>query len=1090
MDATDRGGDRGRRACPPGVVRRLAPALLRGLLLPFVALLILGAELRAQEEDDPYRPPIAGGWDPIESLGQPPQWKPFLRLGFGIDRTGTGEAAGPTAAFGLFRDFFNPVIGALGASAQGYLGQRGEEFDGGIQALLESRANFLHAGVDWNARSGDADPIVGITFPLRRGGWPVRGSQFRLDWIPGRDQNLVVGFTFPLRQPLQGRTRPRTVDVELPDPPGVRFLPAPDPNTRLGAAVKQMGELMHRLAGLHNFFWITDSQSLDYQETVSEIREALAGFREGLEAEEGAASYRSQVRRYHRSLERAFGVALGAGPQEAVEVGRGLAARARRVTLDEVVLPYNRTVGRYKQPDVLGGLTARARARFIAWLEVENGIPAERRVQVLGVLDAWLQEFEALRKRMEGAKTDDRMHWLPLALVLREEEHGTREQIDALLSRALDREFTTGNTVDYIDALRFQGELERTIRETEHYHVLWIHDYRGRNDEGDPDIFGARTTVAYLRALLESVRAYDEKGSLPVYLMLIDQHFYEGSDGRLWLDLLEEPLSHRVFLPPGNTEMERRFAALQDSLRTAVAESRRLQAEAEALGSEWIERVIKIHVNVTNPADFTFRSRRLLARGPPIGADNLLRDHRKIIFRDVTERDPARGEAIVAGVGVGEHYLSPTWDDRALVLRGPAALDAKEAARGVLERHGLEGRDLPAPLRPQQRSDDYADRVRALEEKGATARVLQAHNRTGWGQKDATYLQMLLYELVPPGTVLYVPDSIWTSYEWMAQLVSAALRGCRVYVVIPSRENAPVPGFAVVSTMKELATRLVLVEEAFGDLIEEAGGELRVGVYTRRAALDDTPSLLAAVDSTFARNPFLNRLFPFAPATWSVLRNEREAAGIRGEGRGPVAHDPFDVVEEPGGRRPKMHRKTQLIASGALMEALATSDRMPEIVELALGEEESRVLGEGPSEHGPRHGELPAEVGEGGNGAWSVASGFSSPAGPSPTEPSAATSFERLRETYHELIEGGELGEGERILYFLTGSSNKNVRSMALDGEVVVSVAGAWALQAYLDFVVLSGGTSWVRGVEDVEALLPEFTGLQRFFARWLYRVL
>ena len=239
-----------------------------------------------------------------------------------------------------------------------------------------------------------------------------------------------------------------------------------------------------------------------------------------------------------------------------------------------------------------------------------------------------------------------------------------------------------------------------------------------------------------------------------------------------------------------------------------------------------------------------------MRRGPPIGADNLMRDHRKIVIRDVTEENPAAGEVILAGVGVGEHYATPTWDDRGLILRGPAALEAKERARDVLERHGLTGRRLPAPLRRQDPTRDYLRQVEALEASGATARVLQVHNRTGWGEKDATFLQMLIYDLVPPGTVIYVPDSLWTSYEWMGQLVSAALRGCRVYVVAPAFSNAPSSDFPVMSTMQELVTRLVLVGEAFEDVITAVGGELRVGLYTRVAPLDDLPGVLADVDTT------------------------------------------------------------------------------------------------------------------------------------------------------------------------------------------------------------------------------------------------
>lgn len=1024
------------------------------MLAPGLALLAVAfafAGVSAQEgPPEPYAPPIAGGWEPVRSLGQPPRWKPFLLLGYGHDRSEAGEAAGPTASLGVFRDFFNPVYGALGMSAEVYAGQRGDLFDLGLQAHLASPATFLHGGVDWNLRSGRADPTIGLSTPVRRGGWPARGSQLRIDWIPGRDRSVVLGFTFPLRQPLAGRTRSRTVDVELPDPPPGRVAPAPTGD--VARAVAALTESMRWLAGLNGFFWLTSFSGLDHEANVVETRQALSDFRRELQARDslfaGQHSYEQEVQFYHRTLDVAFGRALGVPGDDAAELGRTAADVARRAVLEEVVFPYNRAVGRYKQPDVLDGLAARARARFIAWLELRDDVRETDRAEALGVLDAWLEAFADLRGRMSRLKRDSRMHWLPLALALRLEDHETQADLDDLVERALGRGLVGGNAVLDIDAARFQAELRRTIHETETYHVLWIHDYRGRNALGVPDRIGFSQTVeGYLEALLRHVQAYDEVGRLPVFLLMLDQQFYEANDGRLWLDLLESPLGHAMGSRTGNPDMERVIAALQDSLRGAVAGSRRLQAEAEAFGADWIGRVVKVHVNVTNPSDFTFRSRRLLRRGPPLGADNLMRDHRKIVIRDVSESDPARGEVILAGVGVGEHYASPTWDDRALVLTGPAALEAKTMARGVLERHGLEGPSLPAPLRPAPQAGDYASRLRALEDRGATARVIQTHNRTGWGEKDATFLQMLLYDLAPRGTLLYVPDSLWTSYEWMAQLVSAALRGCHVYVVAPALANAPSAGFPQMAMMQELMTRLVVVAEEFGDVIAEAGGSLEVGLYARTAPLDDLAGVLADVDSTFAANAFLRDLFPFDDQALAVIRRLRD-------GSAPVIEQ--RVVADAVERLPKMHRKTQLIASASAVRALAAAPEMAEILD------ETFALAAGRS-------------------AAPAAPGANN--GVAPSGPSA-----RLMEVYERLEK--ERAFSDPILYFLTGSINKNVRSMALDGEVLAAIAGPWALQAYVDFVVLSGGVVWVNDVEDLRTLLPPYSRMQRMLGRWLYPVL
>jgi hypothetical protein len=1006
------------------------------VLVAILACAAVGGASAQVQPDSPYSPPIAGGWEPVSSLGQPPRWKGFGRLGYGIDRSGS-DAAGPQGAIGVYTDLFNPVYGALGLGLQAYVGQRGEGFDAGGQLHLESPATFLHVGIDWSARFGRLKPTLGVQFPVARGGWPVRGGQIRVDWQPSRAQSVVLSLTVPIRRPLEGRTRSRAVDVELPRPPGVDRASLPDAATPLGAAVLEVRQSMEWLGGLHSFFWLTDVATLGYQDMVAETREALSDFRSRLDERASIlpdrATYGREVEHYHQSLERAFGLALGGPADSAAVRGRTLADEARRFVLEEVLLPYNRTVGQYKQPDRLDGLAARARARFIAWIELEHPVGNAFRSDVVAVLDAWLGELSALRGRMAELKRDTRMHWIPLALALRTNEHEHQEQIDRLIETALGQSFEGGNTVAEIDATSFQTELTRSIRETESYHVLWIHDYRGWNDSGAPDRTAfEQSTEGYLAALLAAVQRYDATGRLPVFIVMVDQYFYEGNYGRLWFDLLEDPLRHRTALRI--PDMQLRVQGLQDSLRAAVAGSRRLQADAEAFGQRWINQVVKVHVNITNPSDFTFRSRRLLRRGPPIGADNLMRDHRKIVIRDVAEDAPERGEVILAGVGVGELYASPTWDDRAMIIRGPAAVRAKTAAREVLERHGLTGRALPAPLRPAPRRADHAEVVATLERAGATARVMQAHNRTGWGSKDATFLQMLLYDLAPAGTVIYVPDSLWTSYEWMAQLVSAALRGCRVYVVAPTLENAPSAGFPVMVATQDLMARLTIVADVFGDVIEEAGGELRVGLYSRKAPLDDLSGLLVDVDTTFAANSFLRDLYPLSEEAGSVLRRLQD----RGLGEQGSTSSGADASE----RVPKLHRKTQLIVSGAVLSALSRSPALPEFLESSLAD---------------------------------------TPSGP-------GWQSDLLRSEFERMTSEGSLGSP--VLYYLSGSINKNVRSMALDGEVMAAVAGPWALQGYLDFLLLSGGVSWVRSPDEVAALIPPFSGWRRPTTRWLYRVL
>jgi hypothetical protein len=1043
-------------------IRVAALLAAAGLVCPCLASAqipgILPDTVRADLPGDIFAPPIGGTWDRIQSIGQPSRWQVSVGAGYGRDGTvPEGEGLGGTISLMAIRHLFSPVYGALAVGGGIYAGQRGEEFDGGVQLVVESPALLIHAGVDRNLRSDRTDLLVGASFPLMRGGLLRRGGEVRIDYLPGRGHAFQVGAAFPIGRPLAGRTRPRHVDVELPRAPrGLHAPPALPPD--LALAMMEVRETMGWLVALSNFFWLTENESLSYRATVREWREVLTGFRHDLDAREGEvvddSSYEQKVEAYHLALDRVFGQAVGAANDEAARVGRALADRARRVVLEEVILPYNRTIGQYKQPDQTLGLGARARARWQGWAYVNLPDPAYAEAAV-AVLEDWLWDLEELRTEISQLTGDSRMHWLPLALALRPDEHRTQSQIEGILELALGRGFEGGNAVLDLNASQFQEEVIRTLLATRFYHLLWIHDIRGSDGPGQPDRMGFElVTRGYLPALIEAVREYDATGRMPVLMIMLDQHFYELNDGRRWMNFLEAPLTHGVRLPPGYGEWQDELRALQDSLRSAVESSRRLQAEARAFGPEWIDGVIKVHVNITNPADLSFRSRRLF--GPPLGADNLLRDHRKIVMWDVAKDDPGRGEVIVAGVGVGEHYAGPTWDDRALILQGPAAAQAIPHARETLERHGLIGDRLPPPLRPAGPAPDHNLRVAGLEARGATARVLQVHNRTGWGVKDATFVQMLLYDLAPPGSVLYVPDSVWTSFQWMAQLVGAALRGCHVYVVAPAEENSPTAGYAAKSVMQELVTRLVIIEEVFGDRIRSGGGDLRVGLYSREVGLDDAAGLVAELEGRFRDYPFLRELFPFAPETWSDLRRVAErAAEAASHGAGPESSPGPRIAPFPSqDRRPLLHRKTQWIVDREVLRAMAGSPAFA-----ALAARELEILGEGPEAAPPRGPVLERE---------------------------RIGITERLLRIYDEL----EGLQPDPVLYFASGSLNKNIRSMALDAEALAVVGGPWALQSLFDLVMFTGGVTWVSSLEEAEALLPPYSPFQRRVSRWLHRVL
>jgi hypothetical protein len=93
---------------------------------------------------------------------------------------------------------------------------------------------------------------------------------------------------------------------------------------------------------------------------------------------------------------------------------------------------------------------------------------------------------------------DLRFAWLPLQYALLPEDHDEQAELDQLLERASGARFTDAGRILYVANLQFHAELLRTIRETQQYHVLWVHDFPALNAEGTPDWAAIEVVATYL----------------------------------------------------------------------------------------------------------------------------------------------------------------------------------------------------------------------------------------------------------------------------------------------------------------------------------------------------------------------------------------------------------------------------------------------------------------------------------------------------------------------------------------------------------------------------------------------------------------
>ena len=97
--------------------------------------------------------------------------------------------------------------------------------------------------------------------------------------------------------------------------------------------------------------------------------------------------------------------------------------------------------------------------------------------------------------------------------------------------------------------------------------------------------------------------------------------------------------------------------------------------------------------------------------------------------------------------------------------------------------------------------------------------AMQVHNHTGYAEKRANVMKATLYNLMPPGSHLYMPDSIWNSPLWGGMVMGAALRGCWVLPVAPAKDNAPAAAGPLLSRSSELLQRFVMFQNEMSDAI-------------------------------------------------------------------------------------------------------------------------------------------------------------------------------------------------------------------------------------------------------------------------------
>ena len=958
--------------------------------------------------------PVPQIGEPVYSMGQPNKYQlhgaALAVGGFGVD-------GGARALLGAHRAFLNPVTGAIGVTGEAFVQQR-DGTSGGLRLLATSRLLGLSAGVEQGVVGDDRG--LGLAFSwqtaVRRGGILRHGTMLRADWMPRGDGYYGIGITMPIDQKFAGRTRERVT--------AIRMNHAPETNTNndllggpmAGAIINAQQAALH-VAAFTNLYTpqaqrrILDNPSRDYQAALS---------------------------KYHTNIADAFATATGD-----TALGRRLANDGRDIILDAVIIPFNSAFGQAKKGSGIGGLTSSARRRFETFVADSLPLSDARKTMTKEVFVRWLGIIEEIQFDLVRQWRDSRMIWLPMQLALTEDEFDDQAEVDDLIARVVGHPFSNENGLAYLNSTELPLEIARTIFATRDYHVLWTHDFAGRRFSGAIDNIGySMVADVYMPALAEAVKRYDSTGVMPLYMIMLDQYFYEPNDGRLWMTILEDPLNADMAAAE-DPERIKHLTERQAELRAVVEKSQRLQVAKR--GGLDPRHVVKVHVNITFPSDFSYRSKRII---PPIpfAPDNLMRDHRKIVFYDINESDPYRGALILMGVGIGEHYASPTWEDRGYRIRGPAALEARRQLRRTLERNGIPEDKIPLPLRSTSETTAEPRRNRG----DYIGRALQVQNVPGFGPKEASVARAAMYNLAPPASTIIVPDGLWLSESWAGMLTAAAARGSKVMIIAPSVANAPSPQAPLMALSHEILSRLLQLQNALAAQTSPHDGELRIGLFAAKAQIDDPVGRAREIREGLQRAPWIRSVIPFDSATISSL----EHVTTNAPATTPNASTRLARDEKP--RDPQLHQKTQLIALPGALQLLLQQPGWANALVQSINRQQQETA------------------------KFTEQLSFTTPE----VDTTAMRANDQLLTSFEQ---SRPEAERQRVsFYFSVGTQNMDDRGLASDGEASVIVSGYHAAAGVVDLYNVMARSRWITTEAELNEYVPAPSGLMKRLVRWL----
>jgi hypothetical protein len=305
--------------------------------------------------------------------------------------------------------------------------------------------------------------------------------------------------------------------------------------------------------------------------------------------------------------------------------------------------------------------------------------------------------------------------------------------------------------------------------------------------------------------------------------------------------------------------------------------------------------------------------------------------------------------------------------------------------------------------------------------------------------------------MAPPGSTVVVPDPFWMSPEWGAMLSATAMRGAKVHVIAPSEANMPGTQAPVLVLTRDMMLRFIMVRRELAGRLQQSGGELRIGIFSGVAELDDMAGLHQELREGLERAPWIRELIPFDDRQLTVIGRAAEVAAREPDAR--------QLTRDERPRRPELHQKTQLIARPGAIAIIVRQSGWEDVFANAL-ERQARA-----SARVVRHlDDVTHEV-----------------------DRSATRLTDSLLANFERTIP--DSARRQASLYFTLGSHNEDTRGLALDGEASVVTSGLQSITGLIDMYFVMTRSNWVTTESELDHYFPPRHGIVPRLTRFLREI-